>query len=381
MDKTYSVIEALSLVGRSAAWTVSTRTVIQSGSTYVQSSMDSKSITIACLKFQPTATSDNIHVSFDFAFQNMQTASRKAWFVGISESEPTNVRPSADSLIGYQTFAADSSYAVTKRMDFTMNGNFRSGRTYYFIVGMTETAYNRGSILNVNSIVFHALNVSGATAYIWTSQEAGAETFSQTVNAGNTFRSLEGYQSSAFVKSSTTGIGGQNIIGIGRNENTGSRLYFNAGCIPVSGVSRPLRSVKISFPVLYNGTGTHNYRWAISTTPPGASSPYINTLSEVTEPGQIASGTFHDYSSSRNEYTFFADIPANADFYVYLWSHGTEDGVKRYGNFHIQGDISITLTAEAQSGMGWVAFNPYIWQNGAWQEMTCNIYKDGSWES
>ena len=261
----------------------------------------------------------------------------------------------------------------------TFEGNFQAG-VPYFIWLRNNSSSNYAALYH--SFAYEIDGESkGAIAYIWTSQEAGAETFVQTVNAGNTFRSLEGYQSSAFVKSSTTGIGGQNIIGIGMNENTGSRLYFNAGCIPVSGVSRRLRSVKISFPVLYNGTGTHNYRWAISTTPPGASSPYINTLSEVTEPGQIASGTFHDYSGSRNEYTFFADIPANTDFYVYLWSHGTEDGVKRYGNFHIQGDISITLTAEAQSGMGWVAFNPYVWQNGAWREMTCNIYKDGSWEA
>lgn len=379
MNVRYECLQVLRLRGNSSTGDIQSRTEITSGNTPVEWYPSYSRSNIACLKFIPTKNSDNLSVAFTINISFAQNKTGEFWCCGLYEDEPTTTRIASAGTGLYFKFGLNGSTYGDKDKNFTFTGDFKAGQTYWLVVGMASfSADNAASLIQPNNIVLTAEVTSGVTTYIWTTKDSESEEIAQTIDAGNTWRSLQSWDNGAWKKASSAGIGNTTIVGIGQESGQGSSLYYNATCIPIQPILKRAKSITITFPILYNGTGTHLYRWAVSTT--DRSEAYINTLSEVNEAGQIASGVFSDYSGSTNTYTFNVDIPANTPVYLYLWSHGTSDGQKRYGNFHMKNTIDIILKTMSESGFGWVAYTAYVYTNGNWQIMPPKLYSNNSWE-
>lgn len=375
MEVRYKISQSLQLRGNATGGDVSVTEITSGNADVSWDAAYTYKSNIACLKFTPTRNSNNLSVAFKINITFAQNKTGEYWCCTVSDKKPESTKISVGGEGMYFKFGLNGGNYGIKTESFTFSGDFKAGKIYWLIVGMASySSKNTASLIDPNSIVLTAEPTSG-NAYIWTTKDTESEEITSSIEAGDTWRSLESWDSGAWKKAGSAGIGNSTIVGIGVDNGT---LHYNATCIPLGSVNKRVQSVTITFPIVWNSSGTHIYRWAVSTV--DRSTAYIKTMSEVSESGQLASGEFNDYSGSTNTYTFNVDIPANTSVYLYLWSHESASGAKKYGNFHMSNTISITKKTMSESGMGWVGHTPYIFMNSSWEAVTPYIFDNGEWK-
>lgn len=380
MNASYECLQVLRLHGNKSG-TIQDTTEITSGNTPVAWDEYGNNSNIACLKFVPNKSSDNLSVTFTINLSYAQTTTGEYWCCGIYEDLPTTTKISSPGAGLYFKFGLNKGSYGDKVKSFTFTGNFKAGKTYWLVVGMASfTTKNTGSLINPNSIVLTAENVSGATAYIWTTIDEDAH---ESVNSAG-FSAQQRYTSTNGVNSGWSPANWvmpentNNICGGGLNNTA------NGCLIPIPAADFNANSLTWRAKIYKSPSGVDTFRWAITKATQDECAAYVNgkNVDAVTEPKQIASGTFHpdwDAGKASNfemSIDFSNPVPANTPLNLVLW--GTSQS---YGNIHIQSAVTTILRSVALSGMGFVPHTPYVWTDGAWREMLAQIYSNGSWES
>lgn len=172
MDATYECLQVLRLHGNNNG-TIQDTVEITSGDVSVYWNEWTKNNYTACLKFVPTASSDNLSVTFTINLSYAQTNTGAYWCCGIYDELPTNTKIASPGDGRYFKFGLNRSGYGDKVKTYTFTGDFQAGHVYWLVVGMASfTAQNTGKLLNPNDIVLTAVNVvAGDEVYIYTDDE------------------------------------------------------------------------------------------------------------------------------------------------------------------------------------------------------------------
>lgn len=167
MNATYECLQVLRLHGNNSG-DVLDRTEITSGDVAVSWDEWAKNNYLACLKFVPTGTSDNLSVTFTINLSYAQTNTGEYWCCGIYDEQPNNTKIASPGAGRYFKFGLNRGTYGDKEKTYTFTGDFQAGHEYWLVVGMASfTTKNTGKLLNATSIVLTAVNVSvGDEAYI-----------------------------------------------------------------------------------------------------------------------------------------------------------------------------------------------------------------------